>query len=82
MYADRHHDERVAFWAAAPEAVQGQLVALDPEHFFVPPYVGGRGWLGVYLDIGTVDWGHAEQIVEDAYRLVANTRLLDQLDQG
>lgn len=45
MYADRHHDSRVAFWAAAPEGVQGQLVAQDPEQFFVLPYVGGRGWL-------------------------------------
>ena len=86
MYADRHHDSRVAFWAAAPEGVQGQLVAQDPEHFFVPPYVGGRGWLGVYLDVvaldlPTVDWAHVEQIAEDAYRQVAIKRLVSQLDQ-
>ena len=56
MYADRHHDSRVALWAAAPEGVQGQLVGQDPEHFFVPPYVGVRGWLGVYLDLPIVDW--------------------------
>lgn len=86
MYADRHHDSRVAFWAAAPEGVQGQLVAQDPEHFFVPPYVGGRGWLGVYLDVEPldlprVDWAHVEQIVEDAYRQVATKRLVALVDQ-
>ena len=53
--ADHHHDDRLAFWCAAPAGAQDALVAEAPERYFVPPYVGGRGWLGVYLDV-PVDW--------------------------
>jgi hypothetical protein len=43
MYADRHHDDQVAFWCAAPPGAQEQLVATAPTRFFRPPYVGARG---------------------------------------
>jgi hypothetical protein len=78
-YADHHHDDRLAFWCAAPPGVQEALVATNPEQFFVPPYVGGRGWLGVRLDV-PVDWAEIAELVTDAYRCVAPKRLLAQLD--
>ena len=74
-YADHHHDDRLAFWCAAAPGEQQALVRLDPERFFVPPYVGGRGWLGVYLDV-PVDWDQVGQIVADAHRAVAPKTLL------
>jgi hypothetical protein len=77
--SDRHHDDRVAFWCAAPEGAQEELVASDPVHFFRPPYVGGRGWLGVYLDVD-VDWAEVESLIQDAYREVAPKRLVAQLN--
>jgi hypothetical protein len=77
-FADRHHDDRVAIWCAAPPGAQQALVAADPSHYFVPPYVGGRGWLGVYLDV-PVDWDEVTDVITDAYRQVAPKRLLDQL---
>ena len=43
MFADRHHDDRVAFWCAAPPGLAAPLVAAEPERYFVPPYVGVRG---------------------------------------
>lgn len=79
MYADRHHDDRLAFWCAAPDGAQETLVASDPERFFVPPYVGHRGWLGVYLDV-PVDWDQIADRVADAYRTIAPKRLLAELD--
>jgi hypothetical protein len=79
-YADRHHDDRLAFWCAAPEGVQRGLVTSDPERFFVPPYVGHRGWLGVYLDV-PVDWDEIAELVADAYRVVAPKRLAAQLER-
>ena len=79
-YADRHHDDRVGFWGAARDGVQSDLVAAEPERFFRPPYVGGRGWLGVYLDVPDVDWGRVGDLVEDAYRVVAPKRLVARLD--
>jgi hypothetical protein len=78
--SDHHHDDRLGFWCAAPLGAQQDLVALDPERYFVPKYVGGRGWLGVYLDVPGVDWGEIEDLVEDAYRTVAPKRLVAELD--
>ena len=78
---DHHGDGRLAIWCAAPPGVQGELVAEEPDRFFVPAYVGGRGWLGVRLESG-VDWDEMEQIIEDAYRTVAPKKLLAVLDDA
>jgi hypothetical protein len=75
MYANQHHDDRVAFWCAAPPGAQEAMVASDPARYFRPPYVGHRGWLGVYLDV-PVDWQEIQEIVTDAYRMIAPKRLL------
>jgi predicted DNA-binding protein (MmcQ/YjbR family) len=72
-YANHHHDDRLAFWAAATPGAQDVLVASDPQRFFRPPYVGHRGWLGVYLDV-PVDWDEVAAIVGDAYRVIAERR--------
>jgi hypothetical protein len=80
MFLDNHHgDGRLALWCAAPPGVQGTLVDEEPDRFFVPPYVGGRGWLGVRLD-RAVDWAEIAGIAEDAYRVVAPKTLIAQLD--
>jgi hypothetical protein len=81
MFADHHHDDRLAFWCAAPPGAQEELAATDPERFFRPPYVGGRGWLGVYLDAPGLDWEEIGEIVTDAYRQVAPKRLVARLDE-
>jgi len=78
--ADHHHDDRLAFWCAAPLGAQEALVGSDPEHYFRPPYVGHRGWLGVYLDV-KVDWDEIGEIVVEAYRAVAPTKLAALLEQ-
>lgn len=79
MYADHHHDDRLAFWCAAPDGAQEVLVAANPERFFIPPYVGHRGWLGVRLDV-PADWDQIADLVTAAYRVVAPRRLLAELD--
>src|SRR5207245_4742576 len=71
--------ERLAFWCAAPAGAQEVLIASAPEQFFVPPYVGQRGWVGVRLNV-PLDWGEITALVADAYRQVAPKRLLAQLD--
>lgn len=80
MYADHHHDDRLGFWAAAPPGAQEALVSAAPSRFFRPPYVGHRGWVGVYLDV-EVDWDEVAQVVEDAFRQVAPKTLVAQLDR-
>jgi hypothetical protein len=79
-YADHHHDDRVGFWCAAAPGVQEELLAAGPDRFFRPPYVGGRGWLGVWLDVDDLDWDEIAEIVTDAYRQIAPRRLVAQLD--
>lgn len=80
-YADHHHDDRLAVWCAAPEGAQSLLIASDPERYFRPPYVGVRGWVGVYLDV-LIDWDELAEVIEDAYRAVAPKRLVALLDAG
>ena len=72
-----HGDGRFAIWCAAPAEMQATLVEADPERFFVPPYVGHRGWLGVRLDRG-LDWNELAGITEDAYAEVAPPKLVEQ----
>ena len=59
--------------------LQAQLVAEEPARFFLPPYVGHRGWLGVWLDIEP-DWDEIAEICDDAYRQVAPKSLIAELD--
>jgi hypothetical protein len=72
VLTDHHGDGRFAVWCAAPEGIQRLLVEEDPEQFFVPPYVGHRGWLGVRLDRG-LDWEELAGISGDAYDCVATS---------
>lgn len=78
-YADHHHDDRVAFWCAAPDGAQELLVTQDPERFFIPPYVGHRGWLGVYLDV-PIDWDEIADLVLAAYMRIAPRALVARLE--
>lgn len=78
LFDDHHGDGRFAIWCAAPAGDQQLLADADPEKFFVPPYVGGRGWLGMRLDRG-LDWEELAGIVEDAFCTVAPKKLVEQL---
>jgi hypothetical protein len=76
LLTDHHGDGRFAIWCAAGEGVQQMLVDADPERFFVPPYVGHRGWLGVRLD-RDLDWNELAGIAEDAFAEVAPAKLVE-----
>lgn len=82
MFHDDHHgDGRLALWVAAAPGVQAEMVDEEPERFFVPPYVGHRGWLGVRLDCDP-DWDEVAGVCVDAYRQVAPKTLVARLDVG
>lgn len=82
MFMDDHHgDGRLALWCAAPAGVQAEAVQEEPERFFVPPYVGHRGWLGVRLD-RSPDWDEIAGICREAFRTVAPKTLVVRLDGG
>lgn len=73
-------DGRVSLWCKAQPGVQEMLVDADPERFFVPPYVGHNGWIGMRLD-RDVDWDEVADLVEASYRMTATKRLTALLDQ-
>lgn len=80
IFAMRHpFNERWSMWCKAPPGAQDVLVGSQPDVFFVPPYVGHNGWVGVWLDIN-LDWDHIRDLIETSYRMTAPKRLLKLLD--
>ena len=72
---DHHGSGHVAIWCKAEAGVQAALVDAEPRHFFVPPYVGKSGWVGVRLDSG-LDQAKVAALIERAWREVAPKKLL------
>lgn len=78
--AGNHHGAgRPAVWCKAARGNQGLMVRHAPARFFVPPYVGPSGWVGIYLD-GDVDWPELADLIADSYRLIAPKRLVAAMD--
>jgi hypothetical protein len=74
MFANNHHgDGRIAVWCNASEGGQEILVGSDPDNFFIPPYVGPGGWIGVNLDKG-ITWAQFSAVVKDAYATTRRPR--------
>jgi hypothetical protein len=80
--SDHHHDNRVSVTFAAGAGVQESLVAGDPERYYRPPYVGGRGWVGAYLDdeSNSPQWDRIADLIVDAWLLVAPPKVRLLLD--
>ncbi len=70
----RQGEGRLSVWCKARPGVQEVLTGDDPVRFFVPPYVGHRGWIGVRLD-DAVDWEELEELLKESYRMTAPKRL-------
>lgn len=74
-FAENHHgDGRLSIWAAATLDAQQMLVKAEPDHFFVPAYVGHLGWVGVRLDRG-ITVAKVKAIIEQAWRVRAPSSL-------
>jgi predicted DNA-binding protein (MmcQ/YjbR family) len=71
---EKRGDGRISVWCKAPPGSQMVLVGADPERFFVPPYVGHKGWIGMRLD-QQPDWREVAEVVRRSYRLIAPRRL-------
>ena len=78
-FVDNHHgDGRVALNCKTAPGVNETLAAAAPDRFYIPKYVGHRGWLGLWLDLPKIDWDEVEGVITEAYRLVAPRTLLAQ----
>ena len=79
-YHDNHHgDGRLALWIKCTEEGRGIFIDMDADTYFVPPYVGPSGWIGVRLE-GDPDWGKVEDLLLGGYRMVAPKRALKALE--
>lgn len=78
MQKGNHERGRPSLWLKAPDGAQEVLVGADPERLFIPPYVGHKGWVGMYLDTRKVDWRLVASLVEESYRLIAPKSLVQQ----
>jgi hypothetical protein len=75
-YLDDHHGDGIV--AVCCRAALGENVALaeaDPERYYLPAYIGVRGWLALRLDRGATDWDEIAALVAHSYRLAAPKRL-------
>jgi predicted DNA-binding protein (MmcQ/YjbR family) len=82
IFAMQHPVEsRPSLWIKAPRGVRETLVASEPERFFVPPYVGQHGWVGIWLDVD-LDWALITDLIEDGYRMTAPKKLSQKLQRA
>jgi predicted DNA-binding protein (MmcQ/YjbR family) len=82
-YLDDHHGDGIV--SVCVKSERGENVdraRLDPERFYLPAYIGPRGWFGMRLDRGRVPWSEVAEIVERSYRLTAPKTLLKSLDSA
>ena len=71
---DHHGDGRIALVCAAPDGMQAMLVDSNPDAYYVPPYVGPAGWVGVRLD-KKLKWSEVASVIESAHAVCAQTKL-------
>ncbi|HEU5076621.1 MAG TPA: MmcQ/YjbR family DNA-binding protein [Polyangiaceae bacterium] len=79
MQKGNYHGGRPSLWLKAPEGTQDLLVKSNPDVFFVPPYVGSKGWVGIHLD-GRIPWRVVKELVTESYKLIAPKRLAAALN--
>ena len=74
-YLHEHHgDGIISVCVKALPGDNARLIETDSVRFYLPAYIGPRGWVGYRLDVGTVDWGEVKELVAGSYQLVVNTK--------
>jgi hypothetical protein len=76
---DHHGDGIVSVCCKVMPGDNTALAAASPERFYLPAYIGPRGWVALRLDVGEIDWDEVTELVEDSYRRVAPKRLAAQV---
>jgi len=72
---DHHGDGKIAIACKVLPGDNAALIAAQPAKFYMPAYVGPRGWVALRLDIPGVDWKEVEELIRGSYRLVAPQKL-------
>jgi phosphoribosylglycinamide formyltransferase-1 len=72
---DHHGDGMVAVTCKVAPGDNNALVSAQPDRFYLPAYIGSRGWVALRLDRGEIDWEEVSELVRDSYRRTAPKRL-------
>ncbi len=79
-FLNNHHGDGIVSVCVRSQLGENvDRVGTDPERYYLPAYIGKRGWFGLRLDRGAVDWREVENVVELSYRLVAPKALLSRM---
>jgi len=82
-FLDNHHgDGIVAVTCKVMPGDNTALAAAQPKRFYLPAYIGSRGWVALRLDIGKIDWDEVRDLLVCSYQLVAPNRLADNVRKG
>ncbi len=79
-FLNNHHGDGIV--SVACKVLPGdntELVRAQPERFYLPAYIGSRGWVALRLDVGAVDWEEAKELVTGSYRLTAPKTLVARI---
>ena len=79
-FLNDHHGDGIVSVCVKPEGSENvERARLLPDLFYLPAYIGKRGWVGLRLDQGAIDWREVHDLVEASYRLVAPKTLLSRI---
>ena len=79
---DHHGDGIVGINCKVLPGDNTALIASDPARFYMPAYIGSKGWVGLRLDVGEIDWEEVGELITHSYRLVAPKRLAASIKAG
>jgi hypothetical protein len=77
---DHHGDGIVSVCTRAFPGENGKLIEAHPRKFYLPAYIGPRGWVGLRLDRGKVDWAEVRDLVTASYLQAAPKRLAERVE--
>jgi len=72
---DHHGDGIVSVACKVLPGENTTLAKAQPARFYLPAYIGPRGWVALRLDVGEPDWGEVTELIQGSYRLTAPKRL-------
>jgi hypothetical protein len=79
-YLNNHHgDQIVSICCKTLSGDNQRLIEADPEKFYLPAYIGPRGWVGLRLDLARMDWSEVSELVRGSYAMTAPKKLAEQL---
>jgi hypothetical protein len=81
-YLNDHHDDKII--SVCCKVLPGEnrfLVESDPRRFYLPAYIGSRGWIALRMDLGTLNWTEVKELIRGSYLQVAPKRLASLVDR-